>query len=195
MSAAAVQPCQQKVVTRERILHAGVSRFQASGYHGTGVAAILAEAQAPKGSFYHHFPGGKEQLAVEAVEWLAEEVGGFLERYAVSGAGGVEMALGMARYAARGLGRAETMRGSLIAVLAADAVPGSAAIGAALNRAVGRWVAKLGDGFAREGASDPDSRAKVALAVIEGATVLALIAGRPAAAVEIVAAALGCSTV
>jgi TetR/AcrR family transcriptional regulator, lmrAB and yxaGH operons repressor len=37
------------------------------GYHGTGLNQIVAEADAPKGSLYFHFPGGKEQLAAEAI--------------------------------------------------------------------------------------------------------------------------------
>ena len=37
------------------------------GYYGTGLNQIVAEAEAPKGSMYFHFPGGKEQLAAEAI--------------------------------------------------------------------------------------------------------------------------------
>jgi TetR/AcrR family transcriptional repressor of lmrAB and yxaGH operons len=48
---------------RERILRAALSHFQRHGYHGAGLAEILEEARAPKGSLYHHFPGGKAQLA------------------------------------------------------------------------------------------------------------------------------------
>jgi TetR/AcrR family transcriptional repressor of lmrAB and yxaGH operons len=176
--------------SRERILRAGVDRFQAHGYHGTGIAAILAEARAPKGCFYHHFPGGKEQLAVEAVEWLAGEVDDFLDRLNGANAEGADMVLGMAQYAAKGLARAHSMRGSLIAVLAAEAVPGSAAIGAALKRTVAGWTDKLSAGFERSGVANADSVAVRALALLEGAAVLARIAGRPEQTVEIVAASL-----
>ena len=192
MRAAAVRPDPVPLVTRERILRAGVRQFQAVGYHGTGVAMILAEAHAPKGCFYHHFPGGKEQLAVEAVVWLAQEVNAFLDRLAASGANGTAMALGVARHATAGLHHADTMRGSLIAVLAAETVPGPPAIRAALDRAIAGWADRLGAGFAREGAADSGGRAETALAAIEGATVLARLRGRPDMVVTIVAAALGC---
>lgn len=48
--------------------------FQSRGYHATGVSQILAAADAPKGSLYHHFPGGKEELGVAAVKWLQGEM-------------------------------------------------------------------------------------------------------------------------
>ena len=44
------------------------------GYSGTGVKEIVATAQAPFGSLYHHFPGGKEQLGAEIVRWSRPRV-------------------------------------------------------------------------------------------------------------------------
>ena len=48
------------------------SLFQRQGYHGTGLAQLLDESGSPKGSFYYHFPQGKEQLAAVAVTHAAE---------------------------------------------------------------------------------------------------------------------------
>ncbi|RJF87594.1 TetR/AcrR family transcriptional regulator [Oleomonas cavernae] len=172
--------------TRERILRAGVRLFQAQGYHGTGVAAILARSRAPKGSFYHHFPDGKEALAVAAVGWLAGEVDGFLDAQVAAGADAAAMAVGLAEHAARGLAHADSMRGSLIAILAAEAVPGSAAITAALQTAVDGWLARLATGFAGTSPAEAQARAREILALVEGATVMARIAGRPGEAVAIV---------
>lgn len=53
--------------TRERIVGASAELFRRQGYSATGVKQIVAAAQAPFGSIYHHFPGGKEQLGAEAV--------------------------------------------------------------------------------------------------------------------------------
>src|SRR3984885_11651941 len=53
--------------TRERIVDASAELFRRQGYAATGVKQIVTEAQAPFGSIYHHFPGGKEQLGAEAV--------------------------------------------------------------------------------------------------------------------------------
>jgi TetR/AcrR family transcriptional repressor of lmrAB and yxaGH operons len=53
--------------TRERILAASAELFRRRGYAGTGLKAILASSDAPYGSLYHFFPGGKEELGVAAL--------------------------------------------------------------------------------------------------------------------------------
>jgi AcrR family transcriptional regulator len=40
------------------------------GYSGTGFREVIERTGAPRGSIYHHFPGGKAQLAGEAVDWV-----------------------------------------------------------------------------------------------------------------------------
>ncbi len=53
--------------TRDRIVEAGASLFRRQGYVGTGVKQIAAQADATYGSMYHHFPGGKADLGVQAI--------------------------------------------------------------------------------------------------------------------------------
>ena len=53
--------------TRERIVDSSAELFRAQGYAATGVKQIVTAAEAPFGSLYHFFPGGKEQLGAEAV--------------------------------------------------------------------------------------------------------------------------------
>jgi AcrR family transcriptional regulator len=55
--------------TRQRIVEAGAGLLRVKGYTGTGVKEIVAAAQAPFGSLYHHFPGGKEQLGEEVIRY------------------------------------------------------------------------------------------------------------------------------
>lgn len=55
------------IPTRDRILYATAELFRRQGYSGTGLKLIVAEAKAPFGSLYHHFPGGKQQLADEVI--------------------------------------------------------------------------------------------------------------------------------
>lgn len=53
--------------TRDRILENSAELFRRQGYSATGVKQIVTAAQAPFGSLYHFFPGGKEQLGAEAI--------------------------------------------------------------------------------------------------------------------------------
>jgi AcrR family transcriptional regulator len=53
--------------TRERIVEATSELFRRQGFNGTGVKQIVAEANAPFGSLYHFFPGGKSELGEEVI--------------------------------------------------------------------------------------------------------------------------------
>jgi TetR/AcrR family transcriptional repressor of lmrAB and yxaGH operons len=57
--------------TKARLTAAAADLFWRKGYHGVGVAEILAAAKAPKGSLYHHFPNGKPDLALAAANWTS----------------------------------------------------------------------------------------------------------------------------
>jgi TetR/AcrR family transcriptional regulator, lmrAB and yxaGH operons repressor len=67
--------------TRTRILSAALRLFRKRGYHGAGLNDILELANAPKGSLYHHFPNGKEEIGVAVV---AEITRGILMLFASS---------------------------------------------------------------------------------------------------------------
>jgi TetR/AcrR family transcriptional regulator, lmrAB and yxaGH operons repressor len=57
--------------TRTRISQSAQRLFRKNGYHATGLSDILELAQAPKGSLYHHFPGGKEAIGVSVIADMA----------------------------------------------------------------------------------------------------------------------------
>ncbi|NJP40208.1 TetR/AcrR family transcriptional regulator [Oscillospiraceae bacterium HV4-5-C5C] len=58
--------------SRSKIVAAASYLFQTKGYAGTGLNEILRESGAPKGSLYYYFPGGKEALALAAVEQASQ---------------------------------------------------------------------------------------------------------------------------
>ena len=60
--------------TRDRLLSAAQRLFRKRGYHATGLSDILEAALAPKGSLYHHFPGGKEAIGVCVVEKISSSL-------------------------------------------------------------------------------------------------------------------------
>jgi AcrR family transcriptional regulator len=58
--------------TKDRIMNSTAELFRRHGYTGTGMKQIVARANAPFGSLYHFFPGGKEQLGGEVIRSAGE---------------------------------------------------------------------------------------------------------------------------
>jgi TetR/AcrR family transcriptional regulator, lmrAB and yxaGH operons repressor len=56
-----------KVSARDRLISSAAGLFQRRGFHGIGLIELLETSGAPRGSFYYHFPEGKEQLADVAI--------------------------------------------------------------------------------------------------------------------------------
>lgn len=54
---------------RQKMIESAAALFRERGVHGTSFADVLAHSGAPRGSVYHHFKGGKTQIAEEALEW------------------------------------------------------------------------------------------------------------------------------
>jgi TetR/AcrR family transcriptional regulator, lmrAB and yxaGH operons repressor len=52
--------------TREHMIETTASLVHRRGFYGTSLNEILTESGAPRGSLYYHFPGGKEELVLEA---------------------------------------------------------------------------------------------------------------------------------
>ncbi len=53
--------------SRDAAIETAADLFRRQGYAATGVAQIIEASGTPKGSFYFNFPGGKEELGVEAL--------------------------------------------------------------------------------------------------------------------------------
>jgi TetR/AcrR family transcriptional repressor of lmrAB and yxaGH operons len=53
---------------RERLLEGAGRLLAEKGYAGMELRDVAERGSAPRGSIYHHFPGGKAQLAAEAAE-------------------------------------------------------------------------------------------------------------------------------
>ena len=50
-----------------RLIEAAIDGMRVSGLSGAGINEIARASGAPKGSIYHLFPGGKTQIACEAL--------------------------------------------------------------------------------------------------------------------------------
>ncbi|ROP38715.1 TetR/AcrR family transcriptional regulator [Saccharothrix texasensis] len=153
--------------TRQRVVRTAAGLFRAQGYHATGINQVLAEGGAPKGSLYFHFPGGKEQLAVEAVTLAGNEL---CEALAAALAAEPDPAKALSR-ALEVLGQelvaSDFRSGCPVATVALDAASDSEPIRVACEDVYASWqrliAAHVGD----------DDLATVVLAAVEGALLLA----------------------
>ena len=57
---------------RQKMIESAAVLFREHGVAGTSFADVIAHSGAPRGSIYHHFEGGKTQLAEEATRWAGE---------------------------------------------------------------------------------------------------------------------------
>ncbi|MEV3905737.1 TetR/AcrR family transcriptional regulator [Mycobacterium sp. NPDC050551] len=57
---------------RERMVASAALLIRERGAHPTAIADVLAHSGAPRGSAYHYFPGGRNQLLCEAVDYAGQ---------------------------------------------------------------------------------------------------------------------------
>jgi TetR/AcrR family transcriptional repressor of lmrAB and yxaGH operons len=148
------------------------------GYTATGRAQLLAESGVSNGSLYHHFPGGMEQLAEAALEASGRAVADAL-REVLDGA--PDPAAGLAHFLdiAAGPGGADTCPGCPIAPTALESPIISPRLRATAARCFDQWegliAARLrADGWPEGSAGET---ASAALALVEGALLLARVSG------------------
>jgi TetR/AcrR family transcriptional repressor of lmrAB and yxaGH operons len=74
---------------RQKMIESAVTLLAISGLQGTAFSDVLERSGAPRGSIYHHFPAGKDELVVAAIELAGERALRVLD--AVEGAPPVEV--------------------------------------------------------------------------------------------------------
>src|ERR1700761_9008276 len=70
--------------SKGKTLAAAAKLFRRQGYHGTALHDVLEAGGAPRGSLYFHFPGGKEEIGVEALTLAGEAVRGAIANAAAT---------------------------------------------------------------------------------------------------------------
>ncbi|WDH80718.1 TetR/AcrR family transcriptional regulator [Paenibacillus urinalis] len=64
----------EKSNAKECIVNTAARLFFSQGYHATGLNQIIKESNTPKGSLYHYFPHGKEELAHVCIQKANEDI-------------------------------------------------------------------------------------------------------------------------
>ena len=165
--------------TRTELVQTMARLLRDQGYTATGRAQLLAESGVSNGSLYHHFPGGMESLAEAALEASSRVVADAL-REALDGA--PNAGEGVVRFLdiAQGTAVDEQSAGCPVAPTALESPNVSPRLRAVATRSFDQWEALIAtrlraDGWPEDSLS---TAASAALALIEGALLLARVSGQ-----------------
>ncbi|MBV6633800.1 MAG: TetR/AcrR family transcriptional regulator [Alphaproteobacteria bacterium] len=161
---------------KDRFITTAAGLFRQRGYHGVGLTEIIEAAGAPKGSFYHHFPDGKEQLAEQAIKRSAKIVLGAIEESFTDVATVREGAQNLADILAALFEKSNWQAGCPITSIALDTTPGSDRLQAATAAAFDSWAA-CGAAHAKRLNYQGDAEAfgRRMLIALEGAWIMARV--------------------
>ena len=156
--------------TRERMVELTMEELRRYGYHGTGFRKVVAESGGSRGSMYHYFPGGKAQLAAEAVGLAGTLIAQLIETKLETNdvVGGIEAVWSW------WIGHVEAsdLAGCPVLAVAVESHGESPELAAAAADAFDSWMAAFRRGLERAGMQSDDAAdfALLILSTLEGAT-------------------------
>lgn len=164
-------------IHKQNLVRTAMRLFRRQGYASTGLQQILAESGAPKGSLYHYFPEGKEELGEAAVDMAAGLVREMLSDLAVRHPQPRSFLRAYARTMAGWMEESGFESGCPVATTLLENAPRSPGITAAGERAVDAWIrvvaSVLGEGCSPTSAEK--RHAQLIIAAMEGALILARV--------------------
>ena len=160
--------------TREHMIETTAGLVHRQGFHGTSLNEILAESGAPRGSLYYHFPGGKEELVLEATRQGVAIVTQLLKEVLTDSPDPADGVYAFVEAAAHGLRDSGYVFGCPVAPIVLDS-PESSALAEVCQEALEEWqqvfVEGLGSGGIERGRAE--SLAIMIVCGLEGGLILA----------------------
>lgn len=156
--------------TRDRLIRSTSRLLRTQGYAATGLNQVMAEASAPKGSMYFHFPGGKVELAAAAVDRFAERATANMRDYLDDHDTVGEAVTAIFDAYIEHLDATAYTEGCAVASVALDAASTNATLAEATGRAFHAWTDQLAEALVAEGRSPAEAHglATLVIATIEG---------------------------
>lgn len=151
--------------TRDRMLATTARLLQRRGYHGTSLNDVLAESGAPRGSLYFHFPGGKDELVIEATRATIAETTAYLRELLGSGVSPARAVRSFVDEVARLMAASDYTFGCPVAPVILDDVGGSDELETLCREALEEWIGQFREAFVRAGI--PGKRAESLALLVE----------------------------
>jgi AcrR family transcriptional regulator len=167
--------------TRSRIREAATVLFRRNGYSGTGLKRIATDSGALFSSIYHFFPGGKQQLAEEAIRTAGPEYGRMVLALLDGVPDPVESILHAFQVAAADLAATDYADACPIATVALEVASSNEVLRTATAQVFDEWVGAATQWFGRWVADRTVARALAysMIMILEGAFVLSRAARDP----------------
>lgn len=155
---------------RDRMLASATAVLAQAGPSGVTIDRVLSDSGAPRGSVYHHFPGGRNEIIIRAGQSAAEEaIGRYRELAADNDTAGLVDAL--IDWWRRNLIDHDFGQGCPILALAVDDLSAIPELDAAVADTFVTWRTTLARVLERDGLPAPRSErlATLIIAAVEGA--------------------------
>ena len=163
--------------TRDKLIDTMIDALQRKGLHGVGLNELLAAADAPKGSLYHHFPNGKTELAVAAIERVGQRAEQAFAALFQRQSDPLDALTTWLQSALGQLQESAFERGCPLATVALESGPQDHEIRAALANAFTAIRQALQQQLQRHGYPQPEGLAALFVALYEGGLLQARVAG------------------
>ena len=160
--------------TREHMIETTAGPVHRRGFHGTSLNEILEQSGAPRGSLYYHFPGGKEELVLEATRQGVAIVTQVLKQVLTDSPDPADGVRAFIQAAAHELRDSGYIFGCPVAPIILDS-PESSALAEVCQKALEEWQQVLVEGLDSAGIERgrAESLATVIVCGLEGGLILA----------------------
>jgi TetR/AcrR family transcriptional regulator, lmrAB and yxaGH operons repressor len=125
------------------MLRAAAKLFRQRGYHATAFSDVIEDSGASRGSIYFHFPGGKEELAREAITRAGDEIEEMVGQAAAQATDPGSLVRALGEIIAQRLERSGYQNGCPIATMVLELAPYHDALSAEFDAVFARWRAAL----------------------------------------------------
>ncbi len=164
---------QQRGTTKQRMLDSALLLLRERGAPGVTVDAVLAHSGAPRGSVYHHFPGGRNEIVLQALRLAGDYIAGMVETSVAEG-DVLRTVERFVRFWKRALTSTDYRAGCPLVAVAIDSREHIPEAPDLVREIFTRWQASLADVLSTNGFPAERARrlASVVVSAIEGAIIL-----------------------
>lgn len=162
----------KRVGTRDKMLISAADVMRERGAAGVTIDSVLARSGAPRGSVYHHFPEGRNQILTEALRYAGDSITANIDNAVDRGA--KALLREFVEFWERLLTECDFTAGCPVVAAAIGSADEELELSTEAGLILGRWCTALSRAFITDGFDDADaaSLAVMSISALEGAIVL-----------------------